>query len=278
MMHSKGGRLALGFTLIELLVVIAIISLLAAILFPVFGRVRQLAHRNTCASNMRQLGLGMLQYSQDYDETYPKAFAYSNKFYGNAEAWDTQIQPYLGQKVAYLNRAALFQCPDDQFKRTSGYPRSYMMAASGTTLWPYISGATCTSGGGVGYLDKGFAGPTTADDDGYCYSRGRRASEIIAPAETLELVEMPGGNNVMSFGNQAAVMRPFSQFGKTNCGTNVTQASFCGQDGNVDEGAHQEGWNYLFADGHVKWLMPEKTIGTGGPYAPKGMWTIATGD
>ena len=60
-----------GFTLIELLVVIAIIAILAAILFPVFAKVREKARQTTCASNQKQLTLGVLQYLQDYDETFP---------------------------------------------------------------------------------------------------------------------------------------------------------------------------------------------------------------
>lgn len=60
-----------GFTLIELLVVIAIIAILAAILFPVFQQVRENARRTTCASNEKQIGLGLIQYLQDSDETFP---------------------------------------------------------------------------------------------------------------------------------------------------------------------------------------------------------------
>jgi len=60
-----------AFTLIELLVVIAIIAILAAILFPVFGRARENARRSSCMSNMKQINLGMLQYTQDYDEKFP---------------------------------------------------------------------------------------------------------------------------------------------------------------------------------------------------------------
>lgn len=60
-----------GFTLIELLVVIAIIAILAAILFPVFARAREQARATTCISNLKQLGLGIMMYVQDYDETFP---------------------------------------------------------------------------------------------------------------------------------------------------------------------------------------------------------------
>jgi prepilin-type N-terminal cleavage/methylation domain-containing protein/prepilin-type processing-associated H-X9-DG protein len=67
-----GDRSKSGFTLIELLVVIAIIAILAAILFPVFARARENARRSTCLSNLKQLGLGMMQYTQDYDEKYPQ--------------------------------------------------------------------------------------------------------------------------------------------------------------------------------------------------------------
>src|SRR3712207_2136374 len=62
-----------GFTLIELLVVIAIIAILASILFPVFGRARENARRASCLSNMKQLGLAFMQYTQDYDEILPLA-------------------------------------------------------------------------------------------------------------------------------------------------------------------------------------------------------------
>jgi prepilin-type N-terminal cleavage/methylation domain-containing protein len=60
-----------GFTLIELLVVIAIIAILAAILFPVFAQAREQARKTVCLSNMKQLGLALMMYVQDYDETYP---------------------------------------------------------------------------------------------------------------------------------------------------------------------------------------------------------------
>src|SRR5437899_3579592 len=60
-----------AFTLIELLVVIAIIAILAAILFPVFAQAREKARQASCISNLKQIGMGIMQYVQDFDETYP---------------------------------------------------------------------------------------------------------------------------------------------------------------------------------------------------------------
>jgi prepilin-type N-terminal cleavage/methylation domain-containing protein/prepilin-type processing-associated H-X9-DG protein len=85
-----------GFTLIELLVVIAIIALLAAILFPVFGRARENARRSSCASNLKQIGLGVMQYSQDYDERMPGIELW--------RAWHEAILPYTKSIQVY-------QCP-----------------------------------------------------------------------------------------------------------------------------------------------------------------------
>ncbi len=65
-----------GFTLIELLVVIAIISILASMLFPAFSRAREQARKVVCISNLRQISLGVMQYTQDYDESFPVGFPF----------------------------------------------------------------------------------------------------------------------------------------------------------------------------------------------------------
>ncbi|MDX1934819.1 MAG: DUF1559 domain-containing protein [Capsulimonadales bacterium] len=85
---SSKSRVRHGFTLIELLVVIAIIAILAAILFPVFAQAREKARQTSCLSNLKQMGLAVLMYVQDYDETFPtgaytapSGFTFSNQYY-----------------------------------------------------------------------------------------------------------------------------------------------------------------------------------------------------
>ena len=87
MFSAVGQKLRRGFTLIELLVVIAIIAILAAILFPVFAKAREKARQISCASNLKQLGLGIIQYNQDNDETYPC------NYLDNVGSWRYTIYP-----------------------------------------------------------------------------------------------------------------------------------------------------------------------------------------
>jgi prepilin-type N-terminal cleavage/methylation domain-containing protein/prepilin-type processing-associated H-X9-DG protein len=105
--HRQRKHAVTGFTLIELLIVIAIISILATILFPVFGRARENARRAGCQSNLKQLGLGVAQYMQDYDSTYPRwQYAYTS---GTTQAtWDVVVFPYT-------KSAQLLTCPSDSY-------------------------------------------------------------------------------------------------------------------------------------------------------------------
>lgn len=109
-----------AFTLIELLVVIAIIAILAAILFPAFARARENARRASCQSNLKQVGLGLMQYSQDYDE---KVVPILNKVGSAYFVYSQLVTPYLKSSQIFVcpSSAGLGTCKVDD-----GYP-SYGM-------------------------------------------------------------------------------------------------------------------------------------------------------
>jgi prepilin-type N-terminal cleavage/methylation domain-containing protein/prepilin-type processing-associated H-X9-DG protein len=96
-----------GFTLIELLVVIAIIAVLAAILFPVFAQAREKARQTACLSNLRQVGLGLQMYAQDWDEILPPQRGFDVVNFGDPKAQAN----FLGSLIPYTKNRAIFVCP-----------------------------------------------------------------------------------------------------------------------------------------------------------------------
>jgi prepilin-type N-terminal cleavage/methylation domain-containing protein/prepilin-type processing-associated H-X9-DG protein len=151
--HSSRSQ---AFTLIELLVVIAIIAILASILFPVFARARENARRASCLSNLKQMGLGFMQYTQDYDGGFPPAImgtwgtsdfssgaicsgkpcetvAVSNgAVIGKYFSWMDSLYPYTKS----LN---LFYCPSQSARDISNY--GYSAYISGVRLYVVKAGA-----------------------------------------------------------------------------------------------------------------------------------------
>ena len=109
------SKARIGFTLIELLVVIAIIAILAAILFPVFQKVRENARRASCQSNLKQIGIAFTQYTQDYDEKFPGAAIGGPT--NDYEGWASAIYPFV-------KSTGVYKCPDDSI---AGIKVSYAM-------------------------------------------------------------------------------------------------------------------------------------------------------
>ncbi|MHB8996872.1 MAG: DUF1559 family PulG-like putative transporter [Armatimonadota bacterium] len=167
-----------GFTLIELLVVIAIIAILAAILFPVFAKAREKARQSSCLSNVKQLGLGMLMYVQDYDE---KFFSSGSRWTGNTTYGVNPVVP--GQ-------------PDLNWHATYGYQDSWV-----SEIFPYVKNAqiyrcpsrsvTVCMGCDYGVPHYGFRSPATLTGT---FNTRPAMGTFTRPAQTMMLTEKWGGN------------------------------------------------------------------------------------
>jgi prepilin-type N-terminal cleavage/methylation domain-containing protein len=223
-------RKSRGFTLIELLVVIAIIAILAAILFPVFARARENARRASCQSNLKQIGLGFMQYTQDYDEKLPfmtcgDLSAGCGVAPGPGHPWFISVQPYM-------KSYQLLTCPSDTLK-----------AGAADTRWLPT------------YVDAGVPGLTSAS----------LAADMIK-AIPLSYAS----NDLLSTGQSIAAINSVSQMflvgesgGKGAAATTTYAGSFYMQPGydiNVrwaNGKRHFDGRVWLFADGHAKWLIDQ---------------------
>jgi prepilin-type N-terminal cleavage/methylation domain-containing protein/prepilin-type processing-associated H-X9-DG protein len=168
------SKKALGFTLIELLVVIAIIAILAAILFPVFAQAREKARQISCLSNLKQIGTGMLMYSQDFDETWMPSRTPGAG--GNWNEWSVLVQPYIknGTTVVDNYTSGVFNCPSapvpgqaNQYK-----PRADVFVPTDSGM-PTVSLASVPSPASViGFFEGGAGGgstPTDASGWNYCF-------------------------------------------------------------------------------------------------------------
>jgi prepilin-type N-terminal cleavage/methylation domain-containing protein/prepilin-type processing-associated H-X9-DG protein len=122
-----------GFTLIELLVVIAIIAILAAILFPVFARAREKARQTACLSNLKQLGMGMYMYTQDYDELTPIGF--------NGDWW---TYSWRARIFPYVKNYQLYTCPSTSLDVPPNGTGSYGINAFIGEAVAYVSLAQVT--------------------------------------------------------------------------------------------------------------------------------------
>lgn len=234
--HRRSGAtqyiraLRFGFTLIELLVVITIIALIAAILFPVFGRARENARRSSCLSNMKQIGLASTQYLQDYDGMFPLQWNSTiNNYLSPNTAVPGQRMNFFLQLSSYLHNTQIFACP-------SGTP----FPDSGTNK-PNASGnATYVTNGVVLHVW----------DNATWFQRPLREAVIPESSSTILLQEF-------AFNTNACIQRPRANssntsqyewwhaaapFGGATCAENECLSNM-----------HFQGGNLLFCDGHAKW-------------------------
>jgi prepilin-type N-terminal cleavage/methylation domain-containing protein/prepilin-type processing-associated H-X9-DG protein len=239
---------ARGFTLIELLVVIAIIAILAAILFPVFQKVRENARRASCESNEKQIALGFTQYNQDADELMPSGTKIVNPIVQGLDGagWAGQVYPFI-------KSGAVFSCPDDPTVDTT----------AGETVVSYGFNSNISNG----------TNPVPNAQTGETPYAGALA-QLNAPANTVLLFEVAYSAANVPLAGPIAETGSCAGDGGTHGpgqGTGTNTAPDChsagGSSKNYDTGRfnnqtnsrqptgrHTDGSNYAFVDGHVKWL------------------------
>ena len=253
--HQNKSGLRQGFTLIELLVVIAIIAILAAILFPVFQKVRENARKTACLSNMKQIGLAVTQYTQDSDENYPTGYV------------GILGQGWGGTVYTYVKSTDVFKCPDDATtKQNNGAVISYPVSYAGN----------------LNFLRRDVPGP--ANDP----RTGQSLASLVSPAKTVMLAECSGvyapitdpqeaggSNNLESpvtNGNDLGGVYPFSNNGQggrletgclsgKNCAARVASSTNGNQGFGALTGRHTDGSNFLMTDCHAKWLRGSQVSG-----------------
>jgi prepilin-type N-terminal cleavage/methylation domain-containing protein/prepilin-type processing-associated H-X9-DG protein len=224
-----------GFTLIELLIVIAIISILVAILFPVFARARENARRASCMSNLKQIGLGVIMYVQDYDEKYPFSSqlrstldsswtAVPNGDYANSSSifWPLFIEPYT-------KSSQLFHCPSSSYSS----PLYCNYGVNRIVIADY--GANATSASMVA-----IPSPSTI------YTIMDSGLYKLNPNSVKRLDTGVNCDYIPGTGPGSAANRP-----------DISACTITSLYSDYESGRHFGGVNMAFADGHVKWLKSE---------------------
>ncbi len=293
-MHTRRKALMPGFTLIELLVVIAIIAILAAILFPVFQSVRENARRASCQSNMKQLGIAFVQYSQDGDEAMMSPFDFGTF----DSTGNSPLEPYIKSHPKSA-LATVWACPDLPSYYQGGdasdtnpthdyhYLRSYAMNIFLRNPGPTYNGKTT-----IIDPDACFT-PAAKDTAGAKYNGSPEATlhnsdipvtlaRIAAPANTDLLFEaLPeagaANNKYTGSTNQDGDWMMVKGHWNNAADYGTGNGYWYGAQ-SPDQSYHSNGLsNYLFCDGHVKSLHVEKEGYDVTAHPQDNIWLVSDG-
>ena len=254
---SSRSQSASAFTLIELLVVIAIIAILAAILFPVFARARENARRSSCQSNLKQIGLALVQYAQDFDNTTPGS---SN---GSGISWPTLVFPYIkssqvftcpsGEETPFMPEGLVPNSPPRLYVGATGDGDGTVPVSAKLVTSPLSYGLNAITTGSV-WSTAGFTGTVATPGangpksgfvtPGGITTVGLQEAAVEDSAGTIRAFDGWAGSSSMPGPNIGNAMRAISAESRTD--------RFNSNDASKVARRHFDGFNALYGDGHVK--------------------------
>jgi prepilin-type N-terminal cleavage/methylation domain-containing protein len=245
-----------GFTLIELLVVIAIIAILAAILFPVFARAREQARKSSCLSNLHQIGLGILMYAQDYDETLTPASVGTIPSLASF-GWADLAMPYVKNEKVFDDPSATNRMVMNRAINPPRFWRTRGGTDAATVNQDCATGQNVPAGIDYVYGVNNFS---TANFEGPFATKYLTLASIPEPASVIGIADSRGSS-------------PYSISGGTG------PADWDSLDGQVDGRRHtgngardnSNALNVMFIDGHSKFLTMRSSM-------RPNLWTVRTDD
>lgn len=279
--HRPAGNAEAAFARRDLLAAVLALSVLVLLVVAWSGRARQVTAEGVCLDNLKNLGTGMAIYVAENDSKLPIAAVH----YSDREfiVWDKLIATQIRTELARRNPeerkpttaevGKMFSCPADTVPRAAwsyfNRKRSYSMTDHNMepANWPPAAANETGVGLWWNWRDSGVHALANFENAPKPMP-GVRLDMIQEPKATILVTEMLSGRNIVIGNGAGATVRSTTE--QLNPKTLPPEQH------------HKGRFNYLMVDGHVEFLKPEKTVGTGkagnDPRSHKGMWTIKAKD